>query len=79
VVKVRIWALNPYSRGAPRGYPRVEELAILSTEVLPSRRKSIDNDWILLLSIDYFFNRRGAESAEGIEKSLVYSLRAGRE
>ena len=25
------------------------------------------------------FNRRGAESAEGIEKSLIYSLRAERE
>ena len=48
-------------------------------ELLPSRRKNIDNISILLLLDILLFNRRGAESAEGIKKRLIYSLKAGKE
>jgi hypothetical protein len=42
--------------------------------LLPSRQKNIDNTSTLLLAQSLFLNRRGAESAEGIKKKLIYSL-----
>jgi hypothetical protein len=51
----------------------------LGNHLLPSRQKNIDKTSILLRSNILFLNRRGAESAEGIKKRLIYSLEPGRE
>jgi hypothetical protein len=51
-------------------YPQAE----LGIHLLPSCQKNIDSSSILITVRDLFFNRRGAESAEGIKKKLIYSL-----